>query len=154
MIPKSGVPFQHCCSVTISPICAHIISVNAPMNCGVAFTPNFSVSSSTILPIENHSAAFRRCQRQSASTWLQHIHTSSSASMLSPSGIAYRTFANGYERSIHILSIYCMLVRSSKSPTNAPQSAETPARGCQGWCRFTPDDPDLHLIGIFHIFNL
>lgn len=28
----------------ISPVCAHTISVSAPMNCGVAFTPRRSVS--------------------------------------------------------------------------------------------------------------
>lgn len=48
------------------PICAHTISVNAPMNCGVALTPSLSVSSSTILPIENQRAALSRYSRQSS----------------------------------------------------------------------------------------
>lgn len=43
------------------PICAQTISVKAPMKCGVALTPSLSVSSSTILPIENHRADLRRC---------------------------------------------------------------------------------------------
>jgi len=50
----------HGSCASVVPICAQIISVNAPMNCGVAFTPNLSVSSSTILPIENQSAALSR----------------------------------------------------------------------------------------------
>lgn len=47
------------------PICVQTISVKAPINCGVAFTPSLRVSSSTILPIENHSADLRRCISQS-----------------------------------------------------------------------------------------
>ena len=45
------------------PICAQTISVNAPMNCGVALTPNLSVSSSTILPMENQRADLRRYEK-------------------------------------------------------------------------------------------
>ena len=33
------------------------------MNCGVALTPNLSVSSSTILPMENQRADLRRCRK-------------------------------------------------------------------------------------------
>ena len=43
------------------PTCAQTNSVKAPMNCGVALTPSLRVSSSTILPIENHRADLRRC---------------------------------------------------------------------------------------------
>ena len=43
------------------PICAHAISVSEPMNCGVAFTPSFTVSSSTILPMLYQRADLRRC---------------------------------------------------------------------------------------------
>lgn len=43
------------------PICAQASSVSAPMNCGVAFTPSLSVSSSTILPMEYQRADLRRC---------------------------------------------------------------------------------------------
>lgn len=42
------------------PICAQTISVRAPINWGVAFTPSLRVSSSTILPMENQSADFSR----------------------------------------------------------------------------------------------
>lgn len=45
----------------VLPICAHTISVKAPINCGVALVFRRSDSSSTILPIENQSAALRRC---------------------------------------------------------------------------------------------
>lgn len=50
----------------ISPVCAHTISVSAPINWGVAFTPRRSVSASTILPMENQRAALRRYGRVSA----------------------------------------------------------------------------------------
>jgi hypothetical protein len=53
-LPVMGVQ----CSL---PICAHTISVSAPMNWGVAFTPRRRVSASTILPMENQRAALRRC---------------------------------------------------------------------------------------------
>lgn len=43
-------------------ICAQTISVSAPMKCGVALTPSLRVSSSTILPIENHRAALSGCK--------------------------------------------------------------------------------------------
>ena len=43
------------------PICAQTSSVKAPMNCGVALTPNLRVSSSTILPMENQRADLSRC---------------------------------------------------------------------------------------------
>ena len=46
-----------------APICAQTISVKAPINCGVALTPSLSVSSSTILPIENQRADLRRCKQ-------------------------------------------------------------------------------------------
>lgn len=42
------------------PICDQANSVKPPINCGVALMPNLSVSSSTILPIANQSAALRR----------------------------------------------------------------------------------------------
>ena len=42
------------------PICAQTISVRAPKNCGVVFTPNLMVSSSRILPMESQSADFKR----------------------------------------------------------------------------------------------
>jgi hypothetical protein len=45
------------------PICAHTISVIAPMNCGVAEAFNLVVSSSTIFPTENQREAFRRSRR-------------------------------------------------------------------------------------------
>ena len=41
-------------------ICTQTNSVREPMNCGVALTPILRVSSSTILPMENHRAAFKR----------------------------------------------------------------------------------------------
>jgi len=44
-----------------SPICAHTISVKAPINWGVALVLRRSDSSSTILPMENQRAALRRC---------------------------------------------------------------------------------------------
>ena len=34
------------------------------MNCGVAFTPSLRVSSSTILPMENHNADLSLCHDQ------------------------------------------------------------------------------------------
>jgi hypothetical protein len=43
-----------------SPICAHTISVIAPMNCGVAVVFNLAVSSSIIFPMLNQREAFRR----------------------------------------------------------------------------------------------
>jgi hypothetical protein len=42
------------------PICAHTISVMAPMNCGVAVVFNLAVSSSIIFPTLNQREAFRR----------------------------------------------------------------------------------------------
>jgi hypothetical protein len=42
------------------PICAHAISVRAPMNCGVALTPSRRVSSSTIWPMEYQREDLRR----------------------------------------------------------------------------------------------
>lgn len=42
------------------PICDQANSVKPPINCGVALMPSLSVSSSTILPIANQSAALRR----------------------------------------------------------------------------------------------
>jgi len=50
------------------PVCAQTISVKAPMNCAVAFTPRRRDSASTILPMENHKAALRRCGGVSKST--------------------------------------------------------------------------------------
>lgn len=50
LIPKEQIP-----------ICAHTISVSAPMNCGVAIVFRRRVSSSTSLPIEN--------QREALSFW-------------------------------------------------------------------------------------
>lgn len=41
-------------------MCAHTISVKAPMKCGDAVTPSRSVSSSTALPIEYQRADLRR----------------------------------------------------------------------------------------------
>lgn len=58
LLPVMGVK-------VISPVCAHTISVSAPMNWGVAFTPRRSVSASTILPMENQRAALRRYGRVS-----------------------------------------------------------------------------------------
>lgn len=52
------------------------------MNCGVALTPSLSVSSSTILPIENHRADLRRCKNSLAifGAHFQRRLTSSNAS--------------------------------------------------------------------------
>lgn len=55
------------------PICDQANSVKPPINCGVALMPNLSVSSSTILPIANQSAAFRRFS-QRRGVWLAFIY--------------------------------------------------------------------------------
>lgn len=55
------------------PICDQANSVKPPINCGVALMPNLSVSSSTILPIANQSAAFRRFL-QRRGVWLAFIY--------------------------------------------------------------------------------
>lgn len=71
-----GIAVRVMLGYQVVPICAHTISVNAPINCGVALVFRRNDSSSTILPIANQREAFKRYDRFRSSVSIAEVHNS------------------------------------------------------------------------------